>query len=203
MQPSHLLFLAALFAAFPATYGAAQRAPAPPPKFSAKELTAPPTSGWITNGGNVYNQRYSPLAQINRANVATLKPAWRTHLNGSGTDSKYSGQAQPIVYDGVIYIPTGANDVFALDTDTGNILWTHEANLDPNITVICCGWMSRGVAIGEGTSSSRSTPRPAKSSGKRKRRRTATASASRARRCISTASSSRASPVATAPCAAA
>ena len=80
----------------------------------------------------------------------TLKPAWRTHLNGSGTDSKYSGQAQPIVYDGVIYIPTGANDVFALDADTGEILWTHEANLDPNITVICCGWLSRGVAIGEG-----------------------------------------------------
>ena len=98
---------------------AAQRAPAAPPKFTAQALTAPPTDGWITNGGNVYNQRYSPLAQINRDNVATLKPAWRTHLNGSGTDSKYSGQAQPIVYDGVIYIATGANDVFALDVDTG------------------------------------------------------------------------------------
>ena len=106
--------------------------------------------GWITNGGNVYNQRYSPLARINKDNVATLKPAWRTHLNGSGTDSKYSGQAQPLVYDGVIYIPTGANDVFALDADTGEILWTYEANLDPNITVICCGWMSRGVALGDG-----------------------------------------------------
>ena len=45
--------------------------------------------------------------RINRDNVATLKPAWRTHLNGSGTDSKYSGQAQPIVYDGVIYIRDG------------------------------------------------------------------------------------------------
>src|SRR5688572_1562997 len=147
MQTPNLLVLAVLFAVLPA---AAQRAPAPPPKFNAKELTAPATSGWITNGGNVHNQRYSPLKQINRDNVATLKPAWRTHLNGSGTGSKYSGQAQPIVYDGVIYIPTGANDVFALDADTGEILWTHEANLDPNITVSCCGWMSRGVAIGEG-----------------------------------------------------
>ncbi len=115
-----------------------------------QQLTAPPRDGWITNGGNLYNQRYSPLARINKANVATLKPAWRTHLNGSGTDSKYSGQAQPIVYDGVIYIPTGANDVFALDADDGKILWTYEAHLDPNITVICCGWMSRGVALGDG-----------------------------------------------------
>jgi alcohol dehydrogenase (cytochrome c) len=143
---------AVLSAAVTAVSGAAaqQRAPASPPKFTAQQLTAPAPTGWITNGGNLYNQRYSPLKQINRDNVATLKPAWRTHLNGSGTDSKYSGQAQPLVYDGVIYIPTGANDVFALAADTGKILWSHEANLDPNITVICCGWMSRGVALGEG-----------------------------------------------------
>ena len=120
------------------------------PAFSAKQLTALPTDGWITNGGNIYNQRYSPLTRINRDNVAQLKPHWRVHLNGSGTDSKYSGQAQPLVHDGVIYIPTGANDVFALDADTGEILWTHEAHLSPDITVICCGWMSRGVAIGDG-----------------------------------------------------
>jgi quinohemoprotein ethanol dehydrogenase len=126
--------------------GRAQSAPA----FAAKQLVASPTDAWITNGGNIYNQRYSPLARINRGNVAGLKPAWRTHLNGSGVESKFSGQAQAIVYDGVIYIATGANDVFALDVDTGKILWTHEAHLDPNITVICCGWMSRGVAIGDG-----------------------------------------------------
>jgi PQQ-dependent dehydrogenase (methanol/ethanol family) len=133
-----------------ATNAAAQSAPTPPPKFTAAELTAAPTTGWLTNGGNVYNQRYSPLARINKDNVAKLQPVWRTHLNGSGLESKYSGQAQPIVYDGVIYIPTGANDVFALDAETGAVLWTHEAHLDPNITVVCCGWMSRGVALGEG-----------------------------------------------------
>jgi alcohol dehydrogenase (cytochrome c) len=128
----------------------AQRAPETAPAFSAKELTASPSDNWITNGGNVYNQRYSPLTRINRDNVAELKPQWRTHLNGSGTESKYSGQAQPLVYDGVIYVPTGANDVFALDVDTGKILWTYEAHLDAGITVVCCGWMSRGVALGDG-----------------------------------------------------
>src|SRR5688572_171163 len=143
-----LVSLAALSLA--ACNAEAQRTPAAPPKFTAAQLTALPTEGWLTNGGNLYNQRYSPLALVNRTNVATLKPAWRTHLNGSGTDSKYSGQAQPIVYDGVIYIPMGANAVFAIGADTGEILWTHEANLDPNITVICCGWMGRGVALGEG-----------------------------------------------------
>jgi PQQ-dependent dehydrogenase (methanol/ethanol family) len=144
-----LVSLAAAAALAPHT-GTAQRAPTAAPAFSAKELTASPTDNWVTNGGNVYNQRYSPLTRINRDNVAQLKPQWRTHLNGSGTESKYSGQAQPLVYDGVIYVPTGANDVFALDVDTGKILWTYQAHLDAGITVVCCGWMSRGVALGEG-----------------------------------------------------
>lgn len=128
----------------------AQHAPGVSPAFSAEQLVALPTSGWLTNGGNIYNQRYSPLTQINRDNVAELGPEWRISLNGSGTASKYSGQAQPLFYEGVIYIPTGANDVFAIDVETGELLWTHEAHLDDDITVICCGWMSRGVAMGEG-----------------------------------------------------
>jgi alcohol dehydrogenase (cytochrome c) len=141
---------AALAAVLCSASALAQRAPAAPPKFTAKQLTAPPANHWITNGGNLYNQRYSPLALINKDNVAKLKPAWRTHLNGSATESKYSGQAQPIVYDGVIYISTGANDVFALDADTGALRWSYEAHLDPAIAVVCCGWESRGVAIGDG-----------------------------------------------------
>ena len=44
--------LAALAATLAPQAGSAQRAPA----FSAKELTAPPTGNWITNGGNVYNR---------------------------------------------------------------------------------------------------------------------------------------------------
>jgi alcohol dehydrogenase (cytochrome c) len=124
--------------------------PSRAPAFSARELTALPTTRWITNGGNVYNQRYSPLTLLDRDNVARLAPRWRTSLNGSGLGSKYSAQAQPIVYDGVIYLATGENDVFALDIDTGKILWTYEANLSDDITVVCCGWLSRGVAIADG-----------------------------------------------------
>ena len=32
--------------------------------FSGDELKALPIDGWITNGGNVYNQRYSPLTDM-------------------------------------------------------------------------------------------------------------------------------------------
>ncbi|HEX7236159.1 MAG TPA: hypothetical protein VF405_04295, partial [Gammaproteobacteria bacterium] len=31
------------------------------PAFNARALTSYPTKDWITNGGNVFNQRYSPL----------------------------------------------------------------------------------------------------------------------------------------------
>ncbi|MGI1678851.1 MAG: PQQ-binding-like beta-propeller repeat protein [Cellvibrionaceae bacterium] len=118
--------------------------------FTSEELTALPTQNWITNGGNIYNQRFSPLKQINTSNVKQLKGDWKTHLDGSGVGAPYSGEAQPIVHEGVIYIPTGANDVFALDADSGKHLWTYKANLNPDITTVCCGWTSRGVGLGEG-----------------------------------------------------
>ncbi len=123
---------------------ACSQAPQPHP------LTAAPTDGWPTNGGDLYNRRYSPLTEIDRSNVANLKGVWRARLDGSGIGPQYSGEAQPIVADGVIYIVTGANDVFALDVETGEHLWDYRANLDPEINAVCCGWTSRGVGLGDG-----------------------------------------------------
>jgi len=117
--------------------------------FSAARLVAPPTTSWPTNGGNLYNQRYSPLALIDRTNVAQLKGVWRTRLNGSGFAPQYSGEAQPVVYDGVAYISTGANDIFALSLDTGDVLWQYAANLPADLPSVCCGWNNRGVALSE------------------------------------------------------
>ena len=44
----------------------------PAPAFTAAQLSAPPTTDWITNGGTLSNQRYSPLTEINRGNVGRL-----------------------------------------------------------------------------------------------------------------------------------
>ena len=121
-----------------------------PQAFSGEALVALPTDRWPPNGGNIYNQRYSPLNEINRETVANLRAVWRVHLEGSGVGQKYSGEAQPIVNDGKIYVVTGADDVFAIGVNSGQILWRYSANLDPNISPICCGWTSRGVALGDG-----------------------------------------------------
>ncbi len=63
---------------------------------------------------------------------------------------QYSGEAQPLVVDGVVYVSTGANDVFAIDVATGAILWSYKANLDPANKSVCCSWTNRGVAVGAG-----------------------------------------------------
>ena len=117
---------------------------------SAQELATLPKTNWLKNGGNLSNQNYSPLTKINRETVSRVKGVWRTHLEGSGLGVKYSGEAQPLVQDGVIYVVTGADDVFALSVTTGSILWTHKGGLPDAIPTVCCGWTSRGVALGDG-----------------------------------------------------
>ena len=107
-------------------------------------------TGWLTNGGNLANQRYSPLTEINRDNVANLRGVWRASLGGSGMGPRSANQAQPIVHEGVVYIVTGDNDAFAIDIDTGNVLWEYEAHVDPNVARPCCGWAARGVGLGDG-----------------------------------------------------
>jgi len=119
------------------------------PGFAASELLAAPITDWLTSGGNLYNQRYSPLTEINRDTIAGVKAEWQVHL-GSGLGPQHSGQGEPLVHEGVIYHVTGQNDVFALSVDTGEILWKYQPALDTSGVVVCCGWAVRGLAIGQG-----------------------------------------------------
>ena len=62
-----------------------------------KLLQGPVGKDWVTNGGNLTNQRYSTLKQIDTGNVKQLKGAWMTRLKGSGLGGKYSLEATPPV----------------------------------------------------------------------------------------------------------
>src|SRR5262245_29392165 len=96
---------------FPASLSA-QTAPR---TISTQELASTKNGGndWITYGGALNNQRFSTLNQINTTNVSQLKGTWMSRL-GSGRGSKYRFEADPLVVDGVMYIPTGNDDIFAL-----------------------------------------------------------------------------------------
>src|SRR6516165_9376483 len=112
-------------------------------------LRSPIGKDWVTNGGNLTNQRYSTLTQINTSNIKQLKGAWMTRLKGSGFDAKYSFEASPLVKDGIMYVITGNDDVFALYAKTGEIRWEYWSGISRN-RLLCCGWANRGLAMGEG-----------------------------------------------------
>jgi quinohemoprotein ethanol dehydrogenase len=122
------------------------------PEFTSSELYEHAGANWITNGGGTTNDRFSSLSEINTENVKELKGEWMTKIGANATAAKFSAEGQALEYEGTIYISDGADDVFALDASTGKILWTYEPHLppDPLGEVICCGWDSRGVAIGDG-----------------------------------------------------
>ena len=96
-------------------------------------LQSPVSKDWITNGGNLTNERYSTLKQIDTSNVKQLKGAWMTRLKGSGLGGKYSAEATPLVKDGIMYMVTGNDDVFALNAKTGEIQWERWSGIDQRI----------------------------------------------------------------------
>lgn len=119
------------------------------PAFTPQQLSATPNGDWITTGGSISSQRYSALDQITASNVGRLKQAWKTDLDNSGVGPKYSAEGTPLVYDGIMYIGTGNNDIFALDATNGEHLWKYESKIAQNNNTVCCGWLSRGLGLGE------------------------------------------------------
>jgi quinoprotein glucose dehydrogenase len=87
---------------------------------SAATLALSADADWPTNGGRD-NIRYSPLTQINRANVAKLEVAWTYDSHDAFKASEM--QSNPIVVDGVLYATTPTLKVIALNAETGRELW--------------------------------------------------------------------------------
>lgn len=131
-----------------AASAAAQPRIRPAPAFNAERLSTLPTDEWISNGGTLANQRYSPLTLLTPDNVARLKGKWRTGM-GSGASPGNSGQAQILVYEGVLYVSNGDNDVFAIDVDTDATLWSYQGRPDPKAGNPF-GRSNRGVGLGDG-----------------------------------------------------
>jgi quinoprotein glucose dehydrogenase len=84
------------------------------------------SSEWPTHGGNPAHTQYSPLKQINTANVSRLKVAWVYHTGDHREDNRSQIQCNPIIVDGVLYATSPQIKVFALDAATGKELWTFD-----------------------------------------------------------------------------
>ena len=81
-----------------------------------------PSIDWATTGGEPGNSRYSPLDQINTANVAQLRVAWTYHTKDA-PEGRSEIQATPIVVDGILYTTTPALAVVALRAESGKRIW--------------------------------------------------------------------------------
>ena len=91
---------------------------------AAQARVAIPAGDWRTINRDLAATRYSPLDEINRANVSRLGTAWAYPMRGYNT-------ASPLVIGGVMYLPAG-NRVVALDADTGKEIWVHTEPRDPD-----------------------------------------------------------------------
>ena len=103
------------------------------------------TDNVLTYGMGYHQQRYSPLKQINKQTVKRLVPVWNLSL-----DNNWGEQAQPIVYNGVMYV-TNAKATVAIDVVTGKQIWKQTLDWPPETPrVVCCGVSNKGAAIYNG-----------------------------------------------------
>ncbi|MCK5663648.1 MAG: PQQ-binding-like beta-propeller repeat protein [Thiotrichaceae bacterium] len=96
---------------------------------------------WPRYGGGLNQNRYVNDASINTGNVTRLKLKWlfQTGIVGSFENT-------PIVKDGVMYITTPYNHLYALNARTGERLWRYK-HKKLGTTIYCCGPNSKGAAI--------------------------------------------------------
>ena len=101
---------------------------------------------WMSTGRNYAEDRFSPLRQINAANVAKLGLAWYFE-----TDSTIGTEATPLVVDGVMYTTTVWNRLHALDARSGKELWRYDPQVNRSwMRYMCCGPSNRGPALWKG-----------------------------------------------------
>jgi alcohol dehydrogenase (cytochrome c) len=99
---------------------------------------------WMTYGGNYSAWRYSALDQITRENIKNLMPVWTFHTG----ELRGGLNATPLVMDGVVYLMGPMNRVFAINAETGKIIWKYFYKLPEMSIPYQRG--SRGLAIGHG-----------------------------------------------------
>jgi len=104
------------------------------------------SGAWLT-GGRDYQQTYfSPLKQINKANLNLLGFAWQYDI-----DTEHGFEATPIVVDGVMYGSGPAGTAYAVDAGTGAEIWKFQPPIDADfMRKVCCGVVNRGLAVWKG-----------------------------------------------------
>lgn len=101
---------------------------------------------WLTYGGDYYEDRYSPLEEINKETVKDLGLAWSLDLG-----VKRGIEATPIVVDGIMYLTGPWSVVWAIDLRKGEKIWEYDPKVPREYgEYACCDVVNRGVALYKG-----------------------------------------------------
>lgn len=99
------------------------------------------TSDWLLYGGNYKNHRHSPIEDLTPQSVKSLQVAWAFP---TGTLGQF--EVSPTIHDGIMYVSSSYNRLFALNPENGEVLWRYDHQYPEDLR-LCCGPVNRGVAI--------------------------------------------------------
>lgn len=91
-------------------------------------------------GNNAWQDRFSPIHNLNPATAARLQLAFQVPLPATGSNESF-----PLEKNGVLYVTTGHGDVLALNAATGGKIWSY---VNPRKLPYWMPRLNRGVALG-------------------------------------------------------
>lgn len=104
-------------------------------------LKDPPPGEWLQWRRTYDAHGFSPLTQIDKSNVAELRPAWTWSLPAGTSENT------PLVHDGVIFVFGTGDRVQALDATNGDLLWEYIRQLPAGTAVSGQNGVKRNFAI--------------------------------------------------------
>ena len=126
--------------------GSAQQPPPRPVDDAALAAPEARQQDWLSYGRDYYEQRFSPLNEINDTNVGKLGLAWQFE-----TATERGLEATPLVVDGVMYTTASWSVTYAIDARTGKQLWKYDPEVHRKYdNLACCDVVNRGAAFYKG-----------------------------------------------------
>jgi alcohol dehydrogenase (cytochrome c) len=104
-------------------------------------LASQPAANWVSYNGDYSGRRHSELTQINPRNVDLLRAEWVFHSRNSDRL-----EVTPVVVNGMMLV-TSANDVFALDAQSGRTVWHYARPISEGLIDDASRHLSRGVGV--------------------------------------------------------
>ena len=100
---------------------------------------------WMTYGGTYSEQRFSTLQQIDASNIGRLGLAWFADY-----ETNQNQYGSPLYIDGVIYVSTARNVLYAFDAKSGNRIWKYNPMIRGERLRYNLGLVNRGIAAWHG-----------------------------------------------------